>query len=179
MGFAGPTGAGKTTGATYLAAAYGFQYVRYSQVLARWFNEDENAKDTLQARGWEVMSSGMQDELNHRVIQEIRSQDNCAVDGLRHDIDQRSLKAAFGSEFFLIYVEAPEQLRWQRAVDAGRFNSREPFRNADRHPVEQPLRTLRAQSLSVIQNAGSLASYHEALDLAIRRIRMTSIGGAP
>src|SRR5579864_860777 len=87
VGVTGRIGAGKTSAAKYLSTAYGFAYVRYSQVLSEWLARDPESKEHLQTVGWEVMGGGMQAELNARVIAAIPPNSNCAVDGLRHPID--------------------------------------------------------------------------------------------
>ena len=176
MGFAGSIGAGKTTGALYLSKKYHVGYVRYSQVIAEWAAEPEGAKDRLQARGWEIMSKGLQAELNRRLLARIRPEESCAVDGLRHDTDERTLREAFGRAFFLIYVEATEGMRWSRTFSSGRFSDRTAFEEADLHPVERAVCSLRNHSFSVVENVGTLASYERALDVIINRIQRASSG---
>src|SRR5260370_13496884 len=68
IGIAGRIGAGKTSAAKYLSTKHGFQYLRYSQMLAEWMAADAESKAELQSVGWEVMAGGMETELNWRVI---------------------------------------------------------------------------------------------------------------
>jgi dephospho-CoA kinase len=170
IGFAGPIGAGKTTGATYLQKTRDFAYVRYSAVLAEWRNAGLT-KPQLQATGWEVMSSGLQEELNRRVIALIEPSRDTAVDGLRHPIDEASMRSRFGGAFALVYVNAPEEERWERTAAMGRFGSVEEFRAADRHDVENPLRALRSLADVVIDNADSLEEYVRSIDAALASVR--------
>src|SRR5438445_13174620 len=90
IGFAGRIGAGKTSAAKYLNTKHGFQYLRYSQVLAEWMATNPEGKAELQRVGWEVMAGGMQAELNRRVIARGAPQGDAAAEGLRHIIDQES-----------------------------------------------------------------------------------------
>src|SRR5713101_1128407 len=87
IGITGRIGAGKTSVGKYLGSAYGFHYARYSQVLSDWLAKDPESKTHLQAVGWEVMAGGMQAELNARLISQLPTQSDCAVDGLRHSLD--------------------------------------------------------------------------------------------
>jgi hypothetical protein len=64
-----------------------------------------------------------------------------AVDGLRHPIDHQSLLATFGSHYFLIFVDTPLQIRFERSRE--RFNTYERFLSADTHPVESKTDLLR------------------------------------
>src|SRR6266446_5164825 len=87
VGITGRIGSGKTTIGQYLESRYGFQYLRYSAVLADWLATDPDRRAHLQKVGWEVMAGGMQAELNRRLISQIKSDSDSAVDGLRHPID--------------------------------------------------------------------------------------------
>jgi dephospho-CoA kinase len=135
IGVAGRIGSGKTEVARLLERECGFQYLRYGFVLAEWRNVDPNAKTRLQQIGWEVMSGGEgQRELNKRLIALINPLGDTVVDGLRHQIDFDSLKNAFASRFFLIYVDTPPEIRFARLQK--RFATYEDFVIADSHPVE-------------------------------------------
>src|SRR5216684_724348 len=87
IGIAGRIGAGKTSAAKYLNTKHGFQYLRYSQVLAEWMATDPESKAQLQKVGWQVMAGGMQTELNRRLIAQVTPDADFAVDGLRHPLD--------------------------------------------------------------------------------------------
>ena len=97
---AGRIGAGKTSAAKYLSSRYGFQYARYSQVLAEWLGSDPADRNRLQQFGWEIMAGGSQVELNARLLSTLDRSQAAVVDGLRHKIDFCSLKYAFEPSFF-------------------------------------------------------------------------------
>src|SRR5258708_27342566 len=84
VGITGRIGSGKTTVGKYLESRYGFQYLRYSEVLAEWRAKDPESKAHLQEVGWEVMAGGMQAELNRRLIAPVTPEHNPAGDRLRH-----------------------------------------------------------------------------------------------
>ncbi len=177
IGFAGPIGAGKTTGAMHLATAHGFKYVRYSNVLANWMQEDPSAKGALQRVGWEVMSGGLQAELNDRLIASIGNNLHAAVDGLRHPTDEASLRREYGSAFTLLFIDAPEETRFQRTRRSCRFADRRSFDEADGHDVERPLRALSSSADCVMDNSRSIEEYLSTIDSALKSIEGLAFGG--
>lgn len=169
IGITGHIGAGKTSAAKYLSSGYGYQYLRYSQVLADWMANDPQHRPQLQEVGWKVMAEGLQKELNSRLIQQVKAGVNVAVDGLRHPMDYETLMANFGHQFRLVYLEAPEVVRWKRKP---RFHTIEEFRVADSHPVEQQIDLLKTKAFEVIENDGSLDNLYSAMDKVVKRIEL-------
>src|SRR6266852_9223106 len=112
IGITGRIGSGKTTVGRYLESRYGFQYLRYSAVLADWLAKDPESKAHLQKVGWEVMAGGMQAELNRRLIAQIKPNADVAVDGLRHPLDCDTLSNSFLLSFRLLFIDSPPQLRF-------------------------------------------------------------------
>jgi dephospho-CoA kinase len=163
IGIAGRIGAGKTTAAKYLASAYGFRYLRYSQVLADEFVGPET-KGALQKLGWSVMSGGLQGKLNAELIRRIRRDEDYAVDGLRHPTDFESLQRKFGHRFLLIYVDAPADLRYRRVKRHRHLKDVREFDKADKHPVESQTPRLRRKAHAVIRNNSTVAQLHRRID---------------
>jgi dephospho-CoA kinase len=170
IGIAGRIGAGKTSAAKYLNTKHGFQYLRYSRVLAEWMAPNSESKAQLQSVGWEVMAGGMQTELNRRLIAQVTPGANAAIDGLRHSIDQESLSKAFSS-FQLLYIDSGSEQRWNHLNGKGRYTSRDIFDAADSHPVEQQIESLRTKADLVLRNEGSLPDLYTAIDEAIPSFR--------
>ncbi len=175
IGIAGRIGAGKTSAAKYLNTKHGFQYLRYSQVLAEWMAANPESKAQLQSVGWEVMAGGMQTELNRRLIAQVLPGLDAAIDGLRHLIDQESLSKAFSSSFHLLYIDSAAEQRWNHLNGKGRYTSRDIFDAADSHPVEQQIESLRAKADVVLRNEGSLQDLYTAIDKAIPGFRKGSV----
>ncbi len=171
VGFSGRIGAGKTSAARYLSSRHGFQYLRYSLVLAEWLAPNPNSKSRLQEVGWEVMAGGMQAELNRRLIAQIMRQANVAVDGLRHPVDYESLAESFSSSFHLLYIDTPRNIRWMRLQGHGRYQTLEAFEAADSHPVEQQIETLRPNADVVLRNQGSPEDLYASLDRVILELQ--------
>lgn len=169
VGITGHIGAGKTTAGQYLRSNYGFYYVRYSQMLSDWFAKDSGLEPDLQEIGWQVMAKSLQGELNRRLIAQMESDRDVAVNGLRHPLDFESLRSAFGSAFHLLFLDSPQRLRWERKNVKAKYRSFEAFQRADSHPVEQQIESLRLKAALVIRNEDSLQDLHTAMGQAIRK----------
>ena len=172
IGIAGRIGAGKTTAGKYLGSKYGFQYLRYSQVLSNWLANDSRRKPNLQKIGWEVMEKGMQSDLNRRLIAQINPHADAAVDGLRHPLDYESLRNSFPSSFHLLFIESSRTGRWNRKKNQSRYATIDAFKAADAHPVEQQIDSFRDRAGQVIRNEGSLQEFYISLDEAIARLKV-------
>lgn len=148
IGVTGRIGSGKSVVAHCLESEFGFQYLRYSLVLAEWSHADPADKSRLQEIGGEVMFSKGQIELNRLLISRIDRTRETAVDGLRHPIDYRSLVTEFQSNFFLIFVEVPSETRFERSRN--RYKTYQQFVAADSHPVESNIDLLRPLAAATI-----------------------------
>lgn len=162
VGFAGHTGAGKTAAAKYLRSRYGFQYTRYSQVLQQWLFGGPADRERLRAAGWKIMAGGQQLELNRRLIAELDHTRSAAIDGLRHPVDFDSLSSAFGESFYLIFLEARQEVRFERL--RSRFSGHDAVQAAALAPVEMEIDRLKALATTVIANEGTLDSLYDGLD---------------
>src|SRR5712664_2243470 len=171
IGIAGRIGAGKTSAAKYLNTKHGFQYLRYSQVLAEWMAANPESKEQLQKVGWEVMAGGMQAELNRRLMARITPDVDVAVDGLRHPLDYTTLSNSFSGSFRLLYMDSPRIQRFERLSKLGKYVDLGEFDAADTHPVEREIESLRATGAVVVPNELSLQDLYATVDEAIRTFR--------
>jgi dephospho-CoA kinase len=171
VGITGRIGSGKTTVGRYLESSYGFQYLRYSEILAEWRAKDPESKAHLQKVGWEVMAGGMQAELNGRLIARIKPDADVAVDGLRHALDYETLSSSFSESFRLLYIDSPGSLRFERLNQKGKYEDLSSFDAADSHPVEQQIDSLRANATLVVDNQGSLQDLYAAVNGVISNFR--------
>jgi dephospho-CoA kinase len=171
IGITGRIGSGKTTVGMYLESRHGFQYLRYSAVLADWQIQDSESKDHLQKVGWEVMAGGLQAELNRRLIVQILPERNVAVDGLRHPLDYDTLRNSFLLSFRLLFIDGPPHLRFERLNTKGKYTDFASFNLADSHPVERQIDSLRAHAALVIYNDGPLQNLYTIVDETVSRFR--------
>ena len=171
IGITGRIGSGKTTVGRHLESRHGFQYLRYSAVLADWQIQGSESKDQLQKVGWEVMSGGLQAELNRRLIAQILPERNVAVDGLRHPLDYDALHSSFFPSFRLLFIDSPPALRFDRLNQKGKYAGFASFQAADSHLVEQQIDSLRTNAALVLRNEGSLQELYAAVDETVSRFR--------
>jgi dephospho-CoA kinase len=111
----------------------------------------------------------MQTELNTRLISQLPTQSDCAVDGLRHSLDYESLRSTFSPHFYLLFVSSPAEIRWQRL--RFRYPEHVAFSEADSHPVEQQIDSLRSKAFAVLDNDGSLQDLYSKADAELKKIR--------
>ena len=171
IGITGHIGSGKTTVGRYLESKYGFQYLRYSAVLADWLARDPENKAQLQKVGWEVMAGGTQAELNRRLLAQVKPGVDVAVDGLRHPLDYHTLDNEFSPSFHLLYIDSPSQLRFERKKDKTKYADFAKFQAADSHDVEQQIDSLRANADVVIHNEASPQALYTKVDEVVRAFR--------
>ncbi len=171
VGLAGRIGSGKTAVGKHLNSARGFQYLRYSQVLAEWLAHNAPNRSILQKVGWEVMHGGMQAELNRRLISRINPTGDVAVDGLRHPVDYDSLKTSFLPSFRLLYIDGTPAGRWKHLEGSGKYESWAVFQEADSHPVEQQIELLRDKADFVISSDGPMEDLIKRVDALILGIK--------
>ncbi len=71
----------------------------------------------------------------------------------------------------MLYIDSPPKERWGRLKAVAKYTSLASFEAADSHPVEQHIESLRANSVLVLRNEGSLEDLYKTLDEAIRGFR--------
>ncbi len=169
IGVAGRIGSGKSEVALFLRDRLGFQYLRYSLVLAEWHHADPAAKAQLQELGWNVMSGDEQLELNRRLIAQIDPKRDGSVDGLRHPVDYESLRNAFSSRFSLVYVDTPSEVRFGRLRE--RYASYQDFVAADSHPVESKIDLLIPLASAVLPGQQPVEQLEADIERLVRDLR--------
>jgi dephospho-CoA kinase len=169
IGITGPTGAGKTTAAKYLASTYGLSYLRYSEVLSEMSPEPTPDRQTLREFGLDIMSRGMQSTLNQKLLTKMQSGINYVIDGLRHPIDFDTLSTR--PPFYLLYIDASPQIRWQRLISRDKSKTWEEFSAIDKQLVESYLPILKEKAYKTLLNEGHMTEFHADLDAVFSDIR--------
>lgn len=169
IGITGPTGAGKTTAAKYLAATHGLSYLRYSEVLAEMSPKPTPDRQTLREFGSDIMSRGMQSKLNQKLLSKMQSGINYVIDGLRHPIDLEMLSTR--PSFYLLYIDASPQIRWQRLRSRDKSMTWEEFSALEKHPVESYLPILKVKTYKTLLNEAHMTEFHTDLDALFCDIR--------
>lgn len=90
--------------------------------------------------------------------------DTVLVDGIRSLVEVETFQGAFGTDFTLIAIEAPFELRAERLSDRGRDDSdsdAERLRERDERELELGMGEVIAAADVRIENTGSLEAFHE------------------
>ncbi|WP_244073633.1 dephospho-CoA kinase [Nitrosomonas sp. PY1] len=163
IGISGRIAAGKTTLARYFET-HGFYYIRYSMVLAQIMREQgkEPTRTALQEFGDQIYKQIGQRELGRKLLENLPQQGNIVIDGLRFSDDHAFWIETFGPAFYHVHLEASAKLR------KARFETRETnklsFEEAEAHPVEQQVSTLRPLAHEIFSNEGKIQSLYSKVD---------------
>ncbi len=164
IGITGHIAAGKTTVAKYISQK-GFAYCRYSQVIAEMLRCDnrEINRTTLQEAGSQWFDSLGQYNLNRQVEERLTGHSYVVIDGMRHYEDYTYWKEKCFSKFYLIYVDADENIC---ATRYGKDN----YKIVAKHHVEQEIRELRTYADAVIDNRGNFDDLYTRIENFIEDI---------
>lgn len=176
IGITGTNGSGKTTLAEHLKTA-GFDYLSLSDEIR---TELENSglsltRENLIARGNELRRKFGRDVLAVRTRERIQPDRNYVVDSIRHPDEVKALQRL--PDFHLLHIEAPVEVRFQRARQRGDARTPanfEQFVNLERKeqagvdPEAQNLPAVAALADAVIINDGSVEQLYARGDSAIK-----------
>ena len=176
IGLTGANGSGKTTVAEHLQAA-GFAYLSLSDEIRA---ELERAglpptRENLIARGNELRRSFGRDVLAVRTRARISPERNAVIDSIRHPDEVRALRAL--PDFHLLHLEAPLELRYQRARERGdarapasfeQFVNLERLETAGFDPEAQNLPAVAALADAVLGNDGDRAQLRQRVDEVVQ-----------
>lgn len=152
VGISGPIAAGKTTAARFLQDA-GFEYARYSQILADLAAQEGQPPDrhNLQAIGHRVHQDPGQRWLNTSLLSRTEPDNtDLVIDGLRWPEDHAFWVERFGPAFRHVHLSAPPDVRRARYAADGK--SAAEFDNASDHAVEAAVSRLGTLSHFRIEN---------------------------
>ena len=164
IGITGHIAAGKTTVAKYISQK-GFAYCRYSQVIAdalRCGNIEIN-RANLQAAGSQLFDSSGQYNLNRQVEERLNGNQCIVIDGMRHYEDYTYWKEKSFSKFYLLYIDADENICATRYGEDG-------YQIDAQHHVEQEISELRTYADTVIDNMGSFDDLYAKIEAFIKNI---------
>lgn len=86
------------------------------------------------------------------------------VEGIRSDVEVERFEDAFGDDFTLVSVEAPFEVREERIDARGRDDTgAESLRERDERELGFGMGAAMDRADVVVENAGSLASFHEEI----------------
>ncbi|SDZ12445.1 ribonuclease H-like domain-containing protein [Nitrosomonas sp. Nm33] len=163
IGISGRIAAGKTTLARYFENQ-GFYYTRYSMVLAAMMGEQgiEATRPALQEFGDRIYRELGQREFGRKLLETLPGVGDIVIDGLRFADDHAFWIETFGPAFHHIHLESSVELRKTR------FENRETnnvsFEEAEAHPVEQQVSTLRPLAHEILSNEEDIQTLYSKVD---------------
>lgn len=169
IGICGPISTGKTEAAEYIRKR-GFNYIRYSQVLALDAARKTTAIDraSLQQEGWSIYDGAMQYALNKRLEDYVRGSKYVVVDGMRHCEDFTYWKERCFSRFHMIYIETDFIIRESRY--ANKMDTSVKYSDALVHPVESHILSLYDKADFIVNNNGSREELFRKIDKILDEI---------
>lgn len=176
IGITGTNGSGKTTLAEHLKTA-GFYYLSLSDEIRAELERSGLAltRENLIARGNALRHEFGRDVLAVRTRDRIQPDRNYVVDSIRHPDEVKALRRL--PDFHLLHIEAPVEVRFQRARQRG--DARTPasfdqFVNLERQeqagvdPEAQNLPAVAAMADAVVINDGGVEKLYSRGDAAIK-----------
>lgn len=180
VGIAGQIASGKDTVSKYIADEYGA--IRYGSssifraTLRNLFLPE--TRDNLQKMSLALRQT-FGDDLVARVLHEDIKRtagEFIVVDGVRRLSDILLLKQE--PNFYLLYVDAPLELRYERIVKRAQnaddqTKTIEEFRQDHEREAEISIKALQSQANGVVENDGDLTKLFEQVDMFIKKIDPT------
>jgi len=178
IGLTGKNASGKGEAANYLKAK-GFTYFSLSDELREEAKEKniEPIRENLIKLGNELREKFGANYLAKRINDKIKENknNNFVVDSIRNSGEIKELRE--NKDFILIGVDAPVELRFERAMERGRagdaqtldefkeLEEKENIKNKTRQQLDESLKA----ADKVIINDGSLEDLHKKIDLLINK----------
>ena len=171
VGISGPVAAGKTTVAQMLASQ-GFEYCRFSQILADKLRRDGQSQNrqSLQELGASLHQSAFgQRWLQNELANRVKSKKKIVIDGLRHPEDHAFLTERWGIPVVHLRIDATIDVRKMRFLKIEKAEPAE-FLEAEQHPAEVNVSRLKNLAGGFIINDGTLADLESRLQLLLEDI---------
>jgi len=171
IGLTGRNCSGKGTVADYFKEQ-GYGYYSLSDAIRQYLKDQglPESRDNLIAGGRELRRSGGPGVLGQRILALLEPGQNYVVDSIRNPAEVTPLRSR--SDFVLLEIQAPEQLRYDRLIARGRIGDAESFEEFQRQEQAELSSTdSAAQQLEatadcadhVLINKGSLEGLHQQL----------------
>jgi len=178
VGVSGANGAGKGEVVKFLAdrsfVALSLSDVLREELKARGKTE---TREGMIALGREMRRSEGVDVLARRALGRMSPDRNYVVDSIRHPAEVAALRSA-GRRFVLVWVEAGEELRFQRLRERKRpgdphegdlLRNLERMERGDPEEAAQQLDAVKEGADEVVRNEGSLAELYQAVGEILKR----------
>ncbi len=169
IGLTGTNGSGKGEAAAYFKKK-GFAYFSLSDLIREKLQKEgkEVTRDNLIQRGNQLREKDGPDILARRVIEKVK--DKAVIDSIRNPFEVEFLRNH--GKFILLAIDAPVELRYERAKRRGREESASTLEEFIKKEKEEMTGSEKGQQLHscmtmadlVIINDGTLEDFHLKLE---------------
>lgn len=177
IGLTGRNGAGKGVIAEFLKQR-GFIYTSLSDVLRNELKAQnkEISRDNLIRIGNELRAQLGASALADKILERLDHDKNYVVDSIRNPNEARALKNR--SDFILLLVEAPLEVRFKRIRDRARENDPQTFEDfvrlehverSSQNPAHQQLDQTESLANATVQNDDTLEKVYEQVIQILKR----------
>lgn len=184
IGLTGTIGAGKDIARDLLEKKFGVASVRLSDVIdisALKKRKVKITREVLQNRGDELRQQYGSHVLAKIATDFMKPTDEIKiVDGVRNPGEVEYFKSKFGDDFILIAIDAPQQIRFERAIKRDReidpkaweefIVNDERDQGKDQPPYGQQVGKCIEMADVVIQNDGSLEEFQKKVEYAVKEL---------
>lgn len=180
VGIAGQIASGKDTVSKYIADEYGATRYGSSSIFRSALKDLflPETRENLQKISL-ALRQAFGDDLVARVLREDIERtdgDFIVVDGVRRLSDILLLKQE--PNFYLLYVDAPMELRYERIVKRAQnaddqTKTLEEFREDNEREAEVSIKALQSQANGVVENTGDLKALFDQVNAFIKKIDPT------
>ena len=169
IGLVGRIAAGKTTVAEYMRFKYGFESMQFSKVISELYSV--SGRDELQRIGLEIAKdSKKQKALSEYMIQKMKAGYNYIIDGIRQKEDYENLSNKLGDKFVLVSIDASQNIRAKRYMDAEPSTTKDEFALMDKHPVEKAISFIEIKSQCHIKNNKGYSTLRSYVDTLVKKL---------
>ncbi len=178
IGFTGMPGSGKSDASLYLKEHHNFSIVNMGEVVRRTMNEKgiKITNESLRA-----FSGQLRDEMGRDATAKLTADfllklhGNICIDGIRGPEEVAYFKKVLdGKRFYLIAITAPDDIRYKRLAERGRYDDPHTLKGLkERDEKEKGFGVEAAMKMAdiVISNTQSPTFFHEDLDKMIVKLK--------
>jgi len=175
----GKRASGKDTFADHVKEKYEIPSIRFSDVIASLgielgliTKEDLEVRKKLQFVGNTLRSKYGEEFYTKKLANQIINK-SYILNGMRHQHELGTLRKILGSDLILVGITASLELRYKRALEAGRVSSYDEFLELEKNPAETKIASLLLEVDVKIENDGELSVFHKKIDEWIETINLS------
>lgn len=173
VGLTGKISSGKSTISNYIREKYGFNVIGFRDLILQEIRRKgmEETRENMQCVGNYLYNELGPEEFCNQLISECNSKENYVIDSIRHLKIHLYLKRKEPNKYFLIFVDAPINVRLERLTrrDKNKFNF-QALKKMESHQVESEIEDIRPNSDYAVFNNSCLRSLYNNVDKIMEKL---------